>query len=37
MDLYSKRLKLRAFKSKDKERLIFLLNDKEVSKWTERI
>ena len=37
MDLYSKRLKLRTFENKDKESLIDLLNDKEVSKWTERI
>ena len=37
MDLHSKRLKLRTFENKDKESLIDLLNDKEVSKWTERI
>ena len=37
MTLESKRLKFRLFESKDKERLIELLNDKEVSKWTERI
>ena len=37
MDLQSKRLKLRTFENKDKESLIDLLNDKEVSKWTERI
>ena len=37
MNLESKRLLLRKFKPEDKERLIELLNDKEVSKWTERI
>jgi len=37
MKLYSERLLFRKFKSEDKETLIELLNDKEVSKWTERI
>jgi len=37
MILESKRLRFRKFKSKDKEILIELLNDKEVSRWTERI
>ena len=37
MDLYSKRLKLRTFENKDKERLILLLNDKEVSKWMDNV
>ena len=37
MIIESKRLRLRKFKSKDKEILIELLNDKEVSRWTERI
>ena len=37
MKLYSERLIFRKFRSKDKEILIELLNDKAVSKWTERI
>ena len=37
MKLYSERLIFRKFRSKDKEILIELLNDKDVSKWTERI
>ena len=35
--LHSKRLTLRNYEKSDKEALIELLNDKEVSKWTERI
>lgn len=37
MELHSRRLILRQYKKNDKESLIKLLNDKEVSKWTERI
>ena len=37
MILESERLLLRKFKPEDKGKLIELLNDKEVSKWTERI
>ena len=37
MTLETERLLLRKFKPEDKEKLIELLNDKEVSKWTERI
>lgn len=37
MELYTKRLILRQYTEDDKETLIKLLNDKEVSKWTERI
>ena len=37
MELDSERLTLRTYKKEDKEILIELLNDKEVSKWTERI
>ena len=37
MELHSKRLILRQYKKNDKESLIELLNDKEVSRWTERI
>ena len=37
MELYTKRLILRQYTEDDKEPLIKLLNDKEVSKWTERI
>ena len=37
MILKSKRLLLRKFDLKDKKNLIELLNDKEISKWTERI
>ena len=37
MELYTKRLILRHYTEDDKETLIKLLNDKEVSKWTERI
>ena len=37
MKLESKRLLLRKFKPEDKKILIELLNDKEISKWTERI
>ena len=37
MELHSKRLILRQYKKNDKESLINLLNDKEVSRWTERI
>jgi RimJ/RimL family protein N-acetyltransferase len=37
MKLYSERLIFRQFRSEDKEILIELLNDKDVSKWTERI
>ena len=37
MELHSRRLILRQYTKDDKESLINLLNDKEVSKWTERI
>ena len=37
MELHSRRLILRQYTKDDKESLIKLLNDKEVSKWTERI
>ena len=37
MELHSRRLILRQYKKNDKESLINLLNDKEVSRWTERI
>ena len=37
MKLHSRRLILRQYRKDDKESLIKLLNDKEVSKWTERI
>jgi len=37
MKLQSERLTFRHYDKGDKERLIELLNDKEVSKWTERI
>ena len=37
MELQSERLTLRHYMKSDKEPLIDLLNDKEVSKWTERI
>ena len=37
MNLKSKRLLLRKFDIKDKKNLIELLNDKEISRWTERI
>jgi RimJ/RimL family protein N-acetyltransferase len=37
MELYTQRLILRQYTKDDKETLIKLLNDKEVSKWTERI
>ena len=37
MELHSRRLILRQYKKNDKESLIKLLNDKEVSRWTERI
>ncbi len=37
MELHSRRLILRHYTKDDKESLIKLLNDKEVSKWTERI
>ena len=37
MELKSERLTFRHYVKCDKERLIELLNDKEVSKWTERI
>ena len=37
MELHSRRLILRQYKKNDKESLIELLNDKEVSRWTERI
>ena len=35
--LHSERLTFREYKNSDRETLIQLLNDKEVSKWTERI
>ena len=37
MELHSRRLSLRQYTKDDKEALIQLLNDKEVSRWTERI
>ena len=37
MKLYSERLIFRQFRSEDKEILIELLNDKDESKWTEKI
>ena len=37
MELHSRRLILRQYTKDDKESLIKLLNDKEISKWTERI
>ena len=37
MELHSRRLILRQYTKDDKESLIKLLNDKEVSRWTERI
>ncbi len=37
MELHSKRLILRQYTKDDKESLMKLLNDKEVSRWTERI
>ena len=36
-ELHSRRLILRQYTKNDKESLIKLLNDKEVSRWTERI
>ena len=35
--LHSERLTFREYRNSDRETLIQLLNDKEVSKWTERI
>ena len=37
MNLESERLIFRLFENKDKERLIFLLNDEKISKWMENV